>query len=598
MRFWLFYFILDCNLSDNSLDITRIEKSKTPIWIRSAMSQLERSIRLAFDKISGKVLDINEVCSNPKDSAEIRLQYSRKELALICCECDQELEVSKNKYDMAYFRHKSGRDDCILTENKLQQEYEEQEYEEIIEFLKHRESDRHKQLKNKIGSLLYKVDGVDKSSIAIDNKLVIRGSGKRRPDVYCKYKDKEIVFEIQLSKLPLSYILRRHDFYKAHGIYLMWILDNFDIGNQGRFEKDIKYLTNYQNYFKLDENITETLSLECKYKAVFITEENEQRDSWETKSVTLSQVNFDNEAYQIYYYNYGDNKAQAQIQQRKRAEEIKEAKEAERVKATAVQRRQSAEFQADSIIKEIKELRERKAQNFGYVSIRISDLDEEVLQVLNERLGFTRKSPVIHWFSTVDRDDIAFVEFIFGRKEIEFDVNATDKDGKTSFQAVYENKEIRRHDIPAKLLFERGYKLTEADRVFFSKLSPEEREIDITVYNFCDHLADKTFVEFVFQYKKQLWAIESAKRQEIIGFWYKPNEWVALANNAVDNYGECWEYIELAFKKFGLWDTLIKKESFANKVRAFYEKRPKQDSNFGKVVKDLYPELGDLENSG
>jgi hypothetical protein len=31
--------------------------------------------------------------------------------------------------------------------------------------------------------------------------------GKRNPDVYCKFQDKELVFEIQLSDLSLAYIL-------------------------------------------------------------------------------------------------------------------------------------------------------------------------------------------------------------------------------------------------------------------------------------------------------------------------------------------------------------------------------------------------------
>lgn len=554
------------------------------------MSEHERSIKLAFDKISGEILDIDEVCSNPKDSAEIRLRYSRKELSLRCCECNQELEVSKTKYDMVYFRHKSGHNDCILTESIPQQEYEK-----IIEFLRCKESDRHKQLKNKIGSLLQKVDGVDKSSIAIDNKLVIFGNEKRRPDVYCKYKDKEIVFEIQLSKLPLEYILRRHDFYKAHSMYLMWILDNFDVYSQETFEKDIKYLTKYHNYFKLDENIAETLHLECRYKEVFLTEENDQHDVWKKKSVTLSQVQFDNDSYQIYYYNYGDNKAQAEIQQRKKAEKIKET---ERIRAATEQRRRNIEFQAANIIEEIIELQDSKAQNFSYISMRISKLNDDELQVLNERLGFTRKPQVIRWLSTTTQDDIAFIEFIFSHKEIKIDVNETDKDGKTAFQAVYENKGIRHHFVPAKLLFERGYRLTETDKVFFLKLSDDEREhIDISVYDLCNRLTDRTLVEAVFKYTKQLWAIESAQRGEIIGFWYKSNEWVALANNAVDNYSECWEYIELAFKKFGFWDMLIKKESFTNKVKAFYATRPKQDPDFDIVFKDLYPKLGGLEGT-
>ena len=69
-------------------------------------------------------------------------------------------------------------------------------------------------------------------TVIIDNKFIIKENGKRKPDVYCKFQDKELVFEIQLSDLSLNYILNRYEFYRRNGIYLIWILDKFDIHNQ------------------------------------------------------------------------------------------------------------------------------------------------------------------------------------------------------------------------------------------------------------------------------------------------------------------------------------------------------------------------------
>src|SRR5258705_11193250 len=230
------------------------------------MSRYEPSIKIAFNKLSGEVLDADMVFANNKDAFGIRQQYHKKELLPICCECDQDLTVSGSKLDRLHFKHKPGHTYCILTDEDISP----QEHEKLNEILRCKESDRHKQLKNKIGSLLHKVDWVDKSSIAIDNKFIFRGNDKKRPDVYCKYNDKELVFEIQLSNLSLGYILSRYEFYKKHGMYLIWILDNFDIHNQGTLEKDIKYLTKYENFFKLDENISDTLNLECEYKDVYL----------------------------------------------------------------------------------------------------------------------------------------------------------------------------------------------------------------------------------------------------------------------------------------------------------------------------------------
>lgn len=558
------------------------------------MSRHERLIKVAFDQLSGEVFDVDKVCNTPKDSFEFRRRYNRKEFSLSCCECDQELKFSNSKYDRGYFKHQQGHTYCTLTDKEISPSLEE--HEKFIEILRCKESDRHKYLKNKIGSLLHKVDGVDISSIAIDNKFIVRGNEKRRPDVYCKYYDKELVFEIQLSNLSLGYIYSRYEFYRKHGMYLIWILDNFNIHEQGTLQKDIKYLTKHQNYFKLDEDVTETLHLKCEYKDVYLTEENKIRAKWNKKSIPMSQVQFDEEVFQIYYAKYDDNKVQAEIQQNKRDKEIKEAER----KRSAEQRHLNAEIVVNNLIREIRELQERKAQNFNYVSMQIYELDEYELRVLNSHLGFTKKPPVIRWFSTADQNLIAFIEFIFLCKEIDFDVNAINEEGKTAFQVFYENEKIRHNIIPIKLLFKRGYRLTEADKVFFSRLSPLEKvELDIVAYDFCNHLTDRTLVDAVFSYLRPLCSIESAKRQEIIGFKYKPNEWVNFANNAIHNYPEYWEYIELAFKKFGLWDILTnldKKGTFFNKVQSFYSTRPKQDYGFNRVFRNLYPELGSLED--
>lgn len=161
------------------------------------MSRYERLIKIAVDKLSGEVIDADEIFGNTKDAFEIRRKYHRKEFVPICWECDQDLTVPTSIKDRIYFRHKPHHSYCILTDKKISQ----QEQDKIIEILRCKESDRHKHLKNKIGSLLHKVDGVDKSSITIDDKCIIRGTEKRRPDVYCKYHDKELVFEIQLSDL-------------------------------------------------------------------------------------------------------------------------------------------------------------------------------------------------------------------------------------------------------------------------------------------------------------------------------------------------------------------------------------------------------------
>jgi len=353
-------------------------------------------------------------------------------------------------------------------------------------------------------------------------------------------------------------------------------LDNFDIHKQGTLERDIKYLTKYENFFKLDEN-SKTFKLECEYKIPFFSKNKEIHSKWNKQSVSLNQINFDNENYQIYFYNYGEQKTNLESEQKKIIEK---------------QRQIDAEKESKNIINEIKKLRKRKTVDFSSASMKIENLSKYELQTLNSRLDFTNISPVIHWITTATQDDFPFIEFILNCTKIELDVNQTSKEGRTALQAIYENNEIS-NNIPIKALFKRGYRLTDNDKKLISKIDGDS-ENKLIIYTLCNNLKNRSLVDSVFKYSKLIFIIESAKKNKIIGFNYKKNAWIAFANNAINFYQEYWEYIELAFKGFGLWDILTesdKKKSFAKKLQAFYSEMPTQKYDFDEVFRELYPEL-------
>jgi len=555
------------------------------------MGRSERSIKIAFDKVSGEIIDADKVFEKRTDAFEVRRLFHEEKLKLSCCECEQDLNVSGSKYDRLHFKHKPKHNFCILADGKLSP----REHEGFTSILKNKESDRHKELKNKIGMLLSNIDGVDINSIAIDDKFIIRDNEKRRPDVYCKYKDKELVFEIQLSDLSLGYILSRYEFYKKHKIFLIWILDNFDIHNQGTLERDIKYLTKYQNFFKLDE-IADTFKFTCEYKFPFLTDDNKLIIKWLDKSVSLSEIRFDYESYQIYYYNFGDNRKKAEIKQQKKVQELFEGER----KKIAEQKLRNANAKINHIIDEIKELRQRQSQNFDFVLFEIDELTEYELQTLNSTLGFNNRDkfknpPLLQWIKKATQNDVAFIEFILICHGIEIDVNEKNSENRTPFQEIYKNNNILKY-IPVKSLLKRGYKITEEDIAFCRTMTDldNDKKMDIHLYTICNNLSNRDLVDESYLFAKLLFIIESAKGQQIIGFNYKHEEWVAFANNAIQYYSEYWEYIELAFNNYGLWDKLIeldKKGTFQKKVQAFYSKMPKQKFDFDEVFQDLYPEL-------
>lgn len=551
------------------------------------MGRYDRSIKIAFDKTSGEILDADEVFDIAKDAFEIRKKYHEKNLILSCCECEQDLMVSDSKYDRLHFKHKPGHSYCILADGKLSPH----DHEKITAILKAKESDRHKELKNKIGELLKNVSGVDVSTIQIDNKFIIKGNEKRKPDVYCKFHDKELVFEIQLSDLSLGYILSRYDFYKKHGMYLIWILDNFDIHNQGTLERDIKYLTKYENFFKLDEK-SETLKLECEYKFPFLTDDNKLLTKWLKKSVALNELKFDSEVHQAFYYNFGDNKTKTETFQKQKEAEIKEAERKKREQ----QRLENAQNTAKYIVAEIADFRKRKIQNFDSISNQLEELDDFEFDVLNKTLNLKgkSKSPLIKWIDEATQDDVVFLSFVLKTNKIDLDINTNDN-GRTPLQALFENENIYK-TTPALSLFQAGYTLTESDNLKLNELKEKLKisEADFYIYKFCNNLTDRNLVSDVLQFSKLLFIIESARSKELITFNFQGNKWVSFANNAIQYYCEYWEYIELAFKKFGLWDELIKldiKGTFQKKVEQFYSKMPRQKYDFEEVFNDLYPEM-------
>jgi competence CoiA-like predicted nuclease len=555
------------------------------------MGRYDRSIKIAFDKTSGEILEADEVFDIKTDAFEIRKKYHEKNLILSCCECEQDLMVSGSKYDRLHFKHKPGHGYCILADGKLTP----QEHERFTEILKAKESDRHKELKNKIGEQLKSVKGVDINSIAIDDKFIIKENGKRRPDVYCKFQDKEIVFEIQLSDLSLGYILSRYEFYKEHGIYLIWILDNFDIHNQGTLERDIKYLTIYQNFFKLDEQ-SDSLKLECEYKYPFLTDDNKVLTKWLKKSVSLSELKYDSEVFQAYYYNFGDNKTKTETLQRKKAEEIKEAerKRLEKLKLD------NATNRAKHLRNLVADFRKRKIQNFSSIIDELDELDEFETKILNDVLNLKgkiveSKPPLIKWIDEAKQEDVPFLAFIIHTNKIELDINKTDNSDRTALQAILLNSNIH-NTLPIKSLFKAGYKLTDNDQEFLKELQETQKDFiaDAQIYKLCNNLTDRSLVDDVFSFSKLLFIIESARQGELIYYNFTGNKWISFANNAIQYYTEYWEYLELSFKRFELWDKLIqldKNGTFQKKVEKFYSQMPRQKYDFDRVFNDLYPEI-------
>lgn len=550
------------------------------------MSRLKRSIKVAYDKTSGKRLEADQEFSKTKDSFEVRKSYHSKEIKLTCCECDQDLIVSSSKFDRLHFKHKPGHSNCILSDGKLS--LKDQSIFTKIHLNK--ESPRHIELKTKIGNLLSEVDGVDKTSISIDDKFIIRDGQKRRPDVFCNYKGHDIVFEIQLSQLSLSYILSRYEFYKKHKMFLIWILDDFDIHNQGTLERDIKYLTEYENFFKLDES-SNKLKLICDYKSPFLTDGNKLLSKWQQKSVELSQLNFDTKVFQVYYYNFGYNKSKKEVEQKVRERELEEIERQRQLK----EERQLAITKCSRLIEEIRYLKKNENPDYKDVKFKIFTLTRVETTVFNELLNLKNlDSPILKWIYKAKKYDYYFLDFIISCDSIEKNLNEIDSTGCNAINAIIKNENlIKTHKTSLiKRLLEFGYNYGANDLKSLEEFI--EYDDQLFLFEQCGKLKNRRLVPDLFKYSHVIFIIESAKRNELIGYYYKSNIWIQLANNAIKYYHKHWDYIESAFKYYGVWDKVEKadrKGKFRAELEGYYYNMPEQNYDIDDIINELYPEI-------
>ncbi len=549
-----------------------------------AMKKYENSIEFAFDKFSNKVLDINDI-KTQKEGFEIRKQYSENSIELYCCECHQKLTVSSSKKDNIHFKHKPNHSYCLLTDNSISCEDNKNNHKAVLI----KESPRHKKLKNKIGNLLKVTKGVDVDSICIDNKFIERNGEKRKPDVFCEYNGKKLVFEIQLSQLSLSYILSRYDFYRKNGFYLIWILDNLDITKKNNLTRDIKYQNTNQNLFYLDENSDNQLRLICKYKKVWINKKNCFQEQWCDSSIFLDNLKFDNKSFQVFFYDYDQHKYDIEKQ----------------IKQFQIQQQRLLERKIKSIKMEIEDLKKKSESEFVFdklkkLSEKIFQLNNNEIEELNKQLNLYHGYPkaLNKWITMIkDNNTADFVQFILQCTKIELNINKL-FDGKTVFQAVLLNDNICHKEKLIKELFKRNYSLTENDRkecLQYAKFCFDKKK-EVLKYEVFDRLSEKRFMDDFYNYERLLHVIESAKKKEIVGFKYQSQKWLDFGNNIVINkyYHQYWQYIEYALKYYGAWNNILeldKKGTFKRYLQDVYNNMPIQNIEVVELLNDLYPEL-------
>lgn len=280
---------------------------------------------LTIDKVidveTGNEIDTREFFNKSVDE----IFHTRRELQdaiifkkpkYICKYCGQMVKISGRntaRGKASFFSHLYDSDECdFKTTTGLS--------EALInarKYGKYGESDRHKENKEWIISALKDEVSVSKGIADVQKEKTVFGLHPlfkwRRPDVYCRYKDIEIVFELQLSTTFASVIAERECFYKMNKIFLIWVFnfaeneEHVDLRNM--MMKDI-YMENQRNVFVIDREARQEglrrreLVLKCDWLESNGLWHYSGADNYGSKGefVTLSDLKYNTKTYKPYYH--------------------------------------------------------------------------------------------------------------------------------------------------------------------------------------------------------------------------------------------------------------------------------------------------------
>lgn len=553
------------------------------------------SISYAYDVLLSKTIDLGAEIDSQKEGFDLRLAYNKDTSRFSCIECNQQLVVVPSARDNIYFRHLPNSSYCILKDAGLNNDLLDAYKSQAL----NRESPRHKQLKNSIGEELRKDSLVNAGSVDIDSKFIQNELGdRRRPDVYCEYGDKKIAFEIQLSYLPLHYILNRYEFYKNKGIYLIWIVDYFNSPRElESFQRDIKYIWDHQNLFKYNDFDGRGFQLECHFKQPYLFNNNNVREKWTSSKALLSALTFSEVDYSCFYFNYREQYSIFENRLASLKKEILRKKNEEAL----IKRKQLIEKEVADLINKIGVYR-RRDYNFYSLVRAVETFSIQAILELNKIVRLDRKSKdgipffllYVKDYKKLNRDwGMTIVEFILSCHQFKFDINLKDAKGNGVIQYLYENDSLESdlyRLVP--LLFLRKYKVQPNDKLYLIDrfgLEGEKTFLLLSYYIACD---TKEEMEMVRGNLSFFLFVESAIRMELIATGVK--SWVAYLVNIMGRYKEYWGLIKEVIEKTELGETLRKtdkKGTINRKVIEFNLQSESSSNEFFSILMKTYPEI-------
>lgn len=281
--------------------------------------QTNRTIEEVLDIETGEIIFAEDffaqeesIVISARNTLELSIQSDIPKYK--CIYCEQKVKISgkrifDRKVTVYFFAHFKDSDDCpIKTSSGLN-------LEKVLAKKYHglKESEKHIELKNFIAEQLEGEISIAKGVQNVYIEKVVKNSdiseNWRKPDVKAKLNEKSLVFELQLSTTFLSVVIGRESFYRKHQIFLIWVFGGLELDGdwQKLMEKDI-YYAHKRNVFVLDNEAQKMskekgeLVLHCFWQTPLIVN-GKVEITWHKKFITLEDLTYDNESYDVYYYN-------------------------------------------------------------------------------------------------------------------------------------------------------------------------------------------------------------------------------------------------------------------------------------------------------
>lgn len=300
------------------------------------MLQPQQTIERAIDLESDRRYEASELLAmSGQEFADLRRAAMTNRLErkkgkanpkLVCAICKRPLYLSRYIRDQGnrWFVHDGTAPDCPWYEkNKLSPDARR-----ALLYRGAQEGAEHIRIKHFLANWLSRETGVSDINLEmVTLGQILKGEWKR-PDVQCVFNGKRIVFEIQLSYTFLSDVIKRDEFYKCEGIFIIWIFNNVDFR---RAVVQDELFHNHRNLFALDVHATK--ATESRKRLTFhghfqkpSMADGQIKDVQDSRLITLSDVTFPTPSYRPYFFDYGFERRaleQAQIEAGKKSEQEK-----------------------------------------------------------------------------------------------------------------------------------------------------------------------------------------------------------------------------------------------------------------------------------